>query len=35
VLGPELAPLLHGAVTLTAMWLILYWMYKRKVFIRV
>ena len=35
VLGPEYVPLLHGAVTLTLMWLILYWMYRRKVFIRV
>lgn len=35
VFGPEYAPLLHGAVTLTLLWLILYWMYRRKVFIRV
>ena len=35
VLGAVYRPLLHGAVTLTVMWLILYWMYRRKVFIRV
>ena len=35
VLGPAYQPLLHGAATLTLMWLILYWMYRRKVFIRV
>jgi predicted acyltransferase len=34
-LGPADVPLLHGAVTLTVMWLILYWMYRRKVFIKV
>lgn len=33
--GPEFSTLLHGALTLTAMWLILYWMYRRRVFIRV
>lgn len=35
VLGPEYVPLLHGAATLTLLWLILFWMYRRKVFIRV
>lgn len=35
VLGPAYRPLLHGAVTLAVMWLILFWMYRRKVFIRV
>jgi heparan-alpha-glucosaminide N-acetyltransferase len=34
-LGPEYVVLLHGAVTLTLMWLILYWMYRRKLFLRV
>ena len=34
-LGPEYVPLLHGAVTLAVMWLILYWMYRRRVFIKV
>jgi predicted acyltransferase len=33
--GPEFVPLLHGAVTLTLMWLILFWMYRRKLFLRV
>jgi predicted acyltransferase len=33
--GAEYAPLLHGAVTLAVLWLILLWMYRRKVFIRV
>jgi predicted acyltransferase len=35
VLGPEYAPMLHGAVTLTMLWLILFWLYRRKVFVRV
>jgi predicted acyltransferase len=35
VFGPEYAPLVHGAITLTVLWLILYWMYRRKVFIKV
>jgi predicted acyltransferase len=35
ILGPKYAPLLHGAVTLVVLWLILFWMYRRKVFIRV
>jgi predicted acyltransferase len=35
VLGPAYAPLLQGAVTLTVLWLILFWMYRRRVFIRV
>jgi predicted acyltransferase len=35
VLGPEFVTLLHGAATLLLLWLILYWMYRRKVFIRV
>ena len=35
VLGPEYAPLLHGAATLTLLWLILFWMYRHKVFVRV
>jgi predicted acyltransferase len=33
--GPEYLPLVHGAVTLLLLWLILYWMYRRKVFIRI
>ncbi len=35
VLGPEYLPLLHGAATLALLWLILFWMYRRKVFVRV
>ena len=35
VFGPQYAPLTHGAVTLLLLWLILLWMYRRNVFIRV
>lgn len=35
LLGPEYLPMLHGAATLTILWLILFWMYRRKVFIRI
>jgi predicted acyltransferase len=35
VLGTGLAPLVEGAVVLTGYWLVLYWMYKRKLFLRV
>jgi heparan-alpha-glucosaminide N-acetyltransferase len=35
VLGPALAPILLGAATLGVFWLILYWMYRRAVFIRI
>lgn len=35
VFGVESITLIHGALTLSVMWLILYWMYTRKVFIRV
>jgi len=35
VCGWEYALLLHGAVTLALLWLILFWMYRRKVFLRV
>jgi len=35
IFGPEYAPLTLGATTLLALWLILFWMYRRKVFIRV
>lgn len=34
-LGPGLEPLLRGAATLTVYWLILYWMYRRKLFLRI
>lgn len=33
--GPEYATLVHGAMTLTVMWLILFWMYRRKIFLRI
>ncbi len=35
VFGPEYATILHGGAAVLILWLILYWMYRRKVFIRV
>jgi heparan-alpha-glucosaminide N-acetyltransferase len=35
VFGPAFAPVLLGAATLTVFWLVLYWMYQRKVFLRI
>jgi len=35
VLGDALAPMLHGAAVLLILWLILLWMYRRKLFLRV
>jgi predicted acyltransferase len=35
IFGPGYEPLLHGAATLLVMWLILWWMYKRKLFLRI
>jgi len=35
ILGPALQPALLGALTLAVYWLILYWMYRNKVFIRI
>jgi heparan-alpha-glucosaminide N-acetyltransferase len=35
VFGPEVAPIVLGAATLTVFWLILYWMYQRRVFVRI
>ena len=35
ILGPGLQPLLLGAVTLFIYWLMLLWMYRRKVFLRI
>jgi heparan-alpha-glucosaminide N-acetyltransferase len=35
VLGPPYQPLLHGAAVLLVLWLILFWMYRRKVFLRI
>lgn len=34
-LGQPFEPLLHGAATLLGLWLILYWMYRRKLFLRI
>lgn len=35
VLGPGYETLLHGTAVLLVLWLILYWMYRRKIFLRV
>jgi heparan-alpha-glucosaminide N-acetyltransferase len=35
VLGETYEPLLHGAAILLVLWLILFWMYRRKLFLRV
>lgn len=35
ILGTELQPLLQGIAVLLTFWLILYWMYKRKLFLKV
>jgi predicted acyltransferase len=35
VLGTGLAPLVEGAAVLTVYWLVLYWMYNRKLFLRI
>jgi heparan-alpha-glucosaminide N-acetyltransferase len=35
VLGTGLEPLLRGAAVLLAYWLMLFWMYRRKIFLRV
>jgi predicted acyltransferase len=34
-LGSELEPLLAGSATLLVFWLILFWMYRRKIFLRI
>jgi predicted acyltransferase len=34
-LGPAYEPLLHGAATLLICWLLLYWLYRRKIFLRI
>jgi heparan-alpha-glucosaminide N-acetyltransferase len=34
-LGGTYEPLLHGAATLFVMWLLLFWMYRRKLFLRI
>ena len=33
--GKPYEPFFHGAATLFVMWLILYWMYRRKIFLRI
>lgn len=33
--GPEYEPFVHGAVTLLILWLILFWMYRRGIFVRI
>lgn len=35
VLGEAYEPLLHGAAVLLVLWLILFWMYRRRIFLRV
>ncbi|HEY2908684.1 MAG TPA: DUF5009 domain-containing protein [Gemmataceae bacterium] len=35
VFGDAYQELVHGAITLTLLWLILFWMYRRKVFLRI
>jgi heparan-alpha-glucosaminide N-acetyltransferase len=35
IFGTAYEPLLHGASTLSVMWLILFWMYRRKLFLRI
>ncbi|HEY7500501.1 MAG TPA: hypothetical protein VH740_18410 [Vicinamibacterales bacterium] len=35
IVGPEFAPILLGACTLALFWTILYWMYRRRLFLRI
>jgi predicted acyltransferase len=35
VFGPAFAPILAGGATLVILWLMLYWMYRRRVFVRI
>ena len=35
VLGPALQPLLLGIAVMLTYWLVLYWMYRRKIFLRI
>jgi predicted acyltransferase len=35
VCGEAYVPLLHGAAVLLVFWLILFWMYRRKIFLRI
>ena len=34
-LGAAYQPFVHGAAALFVMWLLLYWMYRRKIFLRI
>jgi predicted acyltransferase len=35
VFGEAYAPLIHGAGVLLVLWLILFWMYRRKLFLKI
>ena len=35
ILGPPFEPVLRGAAILVVFWLILYWMYRRRIFLRI
>lgn len=35
ILGPAYEPLLHGTAILAVFWLMLFWMYRRKIFLRI
>jgi predicted acyltransferase len=35
VFGQAYEPLVHGALVLLMMWLLLFWMYRRKIFLRI
>lgn len=35
IVGNSYEPMLHGAATIAICWLILYWMYRRKIFLRI
>ena len=35
IAGPTFQPVLHGFAVLLIFWLILFWMYRRKIFLRI
>jgi predicted acyltransferase len=35
IAGPTFAPVLHGFLVILTFWLILFWMYRRKIFLRI
>jgi len=35
IFGDAYEPLVHGAAVVAVFWLILYWMYRRKIFLRI